>query len=153
MPTTKKRTSEQRRRYYLNERERVLAALKERRIQDPDAVKAYERQQYEKHREKRLARDKARYANRRSVLAANDAVGRAIKQGLILSAENYPCALCGAQAQDHHHQSYLPEDRLNVIPLCRSCHVKVHHRPELANSLGVVATKVGMVRIGIAETQ
>ena len=38
------------------------------------------------------------------------------------------CVECGSSKNiDQHHVSYEPEE---LVPLCRSCHGKVHHDPE-----------------------
>ena len=38
------------------------------------------------------------------------------------------CVECGSSNNiDQHHVSYEPEE---LVPLCRSCHGKVHHDPE-----------------------
>lgn len=37
------------------------------------------------------------------------------------------CEICGARSNLHyHHWSYRPIHALDVIPLCRSCHTRVH---------------------------
>lgn len=56
---------------------------------------------------------------------AHAAVSHAKRKGLLAPA---PCA-CGATEalQAHHHRGYAPEHRLDVIWLCRPCHVREHH--------------------------
>lgn len=69
--------------------------------------------------------------------AAQRAVGEAMKAGEL----RYPttCCVCGVDARplndtrnpprwtvQYHHWSYLPEHRLDVVPLCMSCHRQVH---------------------------
>ena len=59
---------------------------------------------------------------------ANSAVARSIKRGGMFPACSYKCVNCGKQAHHYHHDSYLPEHRLNVIPLCCHCHATKHSR-------------------------
>jgi hypothetical protein len=73
----------------------------------------------------RLARNARhnRYGNRHG--AIHMAVHRAVKSGkLVVERE---CQLCGSNENIHlHHEDY---DRpLDVVPLCRVCHVRVHHK-------------------------
>ncbi|MEZ4614956.1 MAG: hypothetical protein R2867_05490 [Caldilineaceae bacterium] len=79
---------------------------------------------YDRNREQRLE-DSAKYrdGNPEKKLA-HAAVERAIKRGILPPQSANKCAntICEATAQEYHHWSYEPENRLNVIPLCASCH-------------------------------
>lgn len=56
---------------------------------------------------------------------ARDAVRRAKRRGELARPSTIACLHCGAQARDyHHHKGYDPEHHLDVIPLCRPCHLK-----------------------------
>lgn len=123
------------------------------RFSDPELARQYDREQYERHKVKRKANRRARFQNERHKERATKAIERRITRGKMLPAICYPCSRCGKQARDYHHPSYLPEDRLNVVPLCRSCHVKVHHQQETPLFGSIVALKVGMVRIAIADNE
>lgn len=83
--------------------------------------------------------------------AAKGAVRSAIGKGLLLKPSCYLCSLCGGQGNIHHHPSYAASDRLNVVPLCNSCHTKVHPREggTIYPRFGLVALPVGIVRIAI----
>jgi hypothetical protein len=59
-------------------------------------------------------------------ILAKKAVHEAIRRKQIAPAKKCKCADCGKQAHHLHHESYAEEQRLNVIPLCRSCHRKRH---------------------------
>lgn len=83
--------------------------------------------------------------------AAHQAVARAIRKGELLPAKTYKCHACDKKADQYHHSSYDPADRLCVVPLCRSCHGKAN-RNSLGVDLGVVPTAVGLIRIAIATT-
>lgn len=43
------------------------------------------------------------------------------------------CEVCGCEAVDIHHRIFrskvpaLKKCKLNLVPLCRSCHTKIHH--------------------------
>lgn len=58
-------------------------------------------------------------------LEAHKAISRARSQGSLAVASEYLCVSCGNQAHEWHHESYAEDQRLNVIPLCRSCHRRV----------------------------
>jgi len=61
--------------------------------------------------------------------AAAIAVKDAIRSRQLPPAKECVCADCGGQAQHYHHESYAPEHRLDVVPLCASCHKKRHAKP------------------------
>ena len=52
----------------------------------------------------------------------------------IIKARHPNCEACGAQTQVGHHwieksrSAYLRYDLRNIIPLCHSCHAKIHNR-------------------------
>lgn len=81
--------------------------------------------------------------------AAHQALAGAVRRGEMPPAKQFKCHCCDKQATQYHHPSYRAEDRLNVIPLCKSCHNKAD-RGTLDTSLGVVPTGVGVIRIAIA---
>lgn len=80
---------------------------------------------------------------------AQIAVSNAIRTGLLPHSSTQKCHGCDKQGQHYHHESYLPQDRLCVVPLCRSCHQR-HHSGRARLTFGVVPTSVGVVRIAIA---
>ena len=61
---------------------------------------------------------------------AHQQVTYAIVAGTIQKADNFTCAdngpLCTGQATEYHHESYLPEHWLDVVPLCKFCHKARH---------------------------
>ena len=57
---------------------------------------------------------------------AYSAVYRAVSSGVIPAVSTLTCAYCGKAAEHYHHWSYLPEHRLDVIPVCAECHKKIH---------------------------
>lgn len=89
---------------------------------------------------------------RPEVYAAHIAVQAAIKNGQLLPARKFKCHGCDAQATEYHHESYLPEDNLCVVPLDRKCHRR-HHTGRKRLTFGVVPTHVGLIRIAIATPQ
>lgn len=84
------------------------------------------------------------------ILRAGSAVQQQKVRGLMKPATAYPCVNCQKPAVDYHHASYRPDDRLCVVPLCGSCHMRVHKSGLQLPALGVVPTQVGVVRIAIA---
>lgn len=107
----RKRSPESRRRYKEANREKVNAAARafaERHAQDlRDNARRY------------------RHDNRDKYLAAK-ALQKAIYHKVMPPAKECTCADCGKQATHYHHESYAEQDRLNVVPLCGSCH-KLRH--------------------------
>lgn len=121
-------------------------------MNDPidEVRRKFEREQYEKHKANRAERDRERYRNNPQKFQAKYAISRLVREKQLLPASEYLCAICGGQGVDHHHPSYLDADLLNVVPLCRSCHVKVHHGASAKLRVGAVALAIGIVRISIA---
>lgn len=89
------------------------------------------------------------YGNYQEHGKAHTAVGTEIRKGRMLHPSTLKCHGCPKQAQLYHHESYRPEDRLCVVPLCRMCH-RQHHSGKKPLSFGVVPTSVGLIRIAIA---
>ena len=58
------------------------------------------------------------------------AVLYAIKIGRLKPVSECICKECGNSAQEYHHESYAREHRLVVIPVCQSCHRKIHYKVE-----------------------
>lgn len=68
---------------------------------------------------------------------AGAAVQAAIKRGKLPHVSLLDCVDCGAQAQEyHHHKGYGKGHRLDVIPLCKTCHLTRHgkKRSELSQA-------------------
>lgn len=57
---------------------------------------------------------------------AQQAVKYAVRVGKLPKVETCLCKFCGEQAEAYHHWSYLPEHKLDVIPLCTMCHNRLH---------------------------
>lgn len=58
---------------------------------------------------------------------AQRAVIRAVLKGEMPAAADQACARCGRPAAHlHHHHGYEEGHRLDVVPLCRSCHRLIH---------------------------
>ena len=56
---------------------------------------------------------------------ARDAVKSMIKNGAIPKASALKCHNCPSQAKEyHHHNGYAQESWLDVIPVCKECHIK-----------------------------
>lgn len=80
---------------------------------------------------------------------AHGAVAKEIRTGKMPHPTNLKCHGCNKQAQLYHHESYHPDYRLCVTPLCRTCHRR-HHTGKRKLTFGVVPTQVGLIRIAIA---
>lgn len=58
---------------------------------------------------------------------AHNAVQYAIRTGRLPHISQVKCKQCGEQATEYHHfKGYESQHRLDVIPLCDSCHTKAH---------------------------
>lgn len=58
--------------------------------------------------------------------SARRAVGDAVKGGKIPPAKMCNCVVCQKPARDYHHYlGYERQHRLDVVPVCRSCHPKL----------------------------
>ena len=57
---------------------------------------------------------------------ARNAVSYAIEVGKLFRPNILKCHYCPEQAEQYHHPSYEPEDRLNIIPVCKICHKYIH---------------------------
>lgn len=139
--------------YYHCRRCRQLQYGTTAKAKDSEKARQFEREQYEKHKEARKMRDRERYVRSTPKTRARKAVHTMIAHGQLLSANQYPCAVCGETARDHHHPSYHEDDYLKVVPLCRSCHVRAHHDDELAASVATSIVPINTVRIIATVTQ
>lgn len=57
---------------------------------------------------------------------ASAEVAYAVQRGDLTHISKQTCLYCGEQAEHYHHDSYDPENWLNVVPLCRKCHLEYH---------------------------
>ena len=58
---------------------------------------------------------------------AQQVVGSHIKNGTIPKASSLQCTDCINPAKHYHHESYLEEHWLDIVPLCTACH-GIRHR-------------------------
>lgn len=94
---------------------------------------------YAENREGENARNRAYYQSNRQVLRrynegyyarypervrAAGLVNYAVKSGELPQISTQRCAGCGQQATEYHHPDYSRP--LDVVPLCHSCHKRVH---------------------------
>lgn len=57
---------------------------------------------------------------------SHSAVYQAVKCGVLPKVKTLKCDVCLIrQATEYHHWSYLPDNRLLVIPVCKSCHTRI----------------------------
>ncbi len=81
----------------------------------------------------KLATYAARYAATNSDrIRAIGAVRNAIQSRKLKPVMECQCVDCGGRARHYHHESYEPENRLDVVPLCVPCHKRRHRREEQA---------------------
>ena len=62
-------------------------------------------------------------------MLAKDIVRKAIRVGNMPHADSLQCSNCIKKAEQYHHYlGYSPKHFLDVIPVCRSCHKKIHQK-------------------------
>jgi transposase len=88
------------------------------------------------------------------ITRGSSAVQRAVKVGTLLALAGQHCTECGKPAQAyHHHHGYNQEHLLDVVPVCDSCHARLHrwrgHKSE-SNTRSSGALPVG-AKVGLAE--
>lgn len=60
---------------------------------------------------------------------AKAAIGIAVESGKIPPIKTRRCYFCFEQAEQYHHyKGYAPKFWLDVIPVCRECHTKIHRK-------------------------
>lgn len=132
-------TKESKRRY--DKSEKAKAKGRRYRERNAESLRQRKRISYQKHIETEKVRRQKHYTLNSKILLersrqykssnpekieAQHAVLAEVRKGTIPKASECVCRTCGQQAAHYHHESYAPEDRLKVVPLCNSCHVRVH---------------------------
>lgn len=86
--------------------------------------KYYKSPKYRASKNRRNKKYRVKYPLK--IKAAN-AVNNAIRNGRLPEPESKQCH-CGNQASHYHHNlGYAPKHWFDVIPVCVSCHRKIHH--------------------------
>lgn len=68
-----------------------------------------------------------RYYKNKNKCFARGAINDAVRYGKIPHINSLNCIDCGIQAKErHHHLGYEKKHWLDTIPLCISCHKKIH---------------------------
>lgn len=63
------------------------------------------------------------------IMSAYDAVKIAIRSGKISKITKLDCCYCPNKAEQyHHHKGYAKKHWLDVIPVCKKCHRKIHKK-------------------------
>lgn len=78
-----------------------------------------------KHSDTGKQKDKEYRDNNPTQTKARAAVSQAVYVGKLPHVSTCKCR-CGKVAQEYHHWSYAKEHWLDVIPLCRQCHINIH---------------------------
>jgi len=76
-------------------------------------------------------------------------VTQAVKTGRLARAAT--CEDCGGPGpiQGHHHNGYEPEHELDVVWLCRPCHLRRHHPPRSSWERGARAYAAATGRVWV----
>ena len=104
-------------------------AVQKRYRQKSENFKAYQKQyrQSEIGKAVQVAAHNRYYLRHPGRKKAKDVVSTATQRGKMPRVNTLQCYYCPAQAEHYHHHSYEPECRLDVIPVCRKCHKKIHN--------------------------
>lgn len=103
--------------------EKIKKELKKWNEKNRDKARAQGLKNYKKNTDaikKRVAEYKLKNPEKKK---AQHAVYNAIRSGKL---KKKPCEVCGDLKVDAHHESYSPENWLNVVWLCRLHHKKRH---------------------------
>lgn len=96
---------------YKVEKEDIKARNKAYIKEHPEVKRKIQREHESRNPEQRKAKNKVRWA---------------VESGRMPKPTTLACRICGNRADHYHHWSYLPENWLNVIPLCKHCHGMLH---------------------------
>ncbi len=122
------RRSQKGREYYQTHREEVKLKSRKHYYSNHEGRRK-QRQIYYQNNKEKFHRNPAEYRQLHlAQVRANTAVANAVARGKIPAVDTLVCADCGNQARHYHHWSYAPEHRLDVTPLCTSCHGKRHRK-------------------------
>jgi rRNA maturation protein Nop10 len=69
---------------------------------------------------------KETHKRERKKILARKAITRAVKKGILTPSEVCPKCKKQIKTEAHHHNGYDKSCQLDVVWLCRSCHVSVH---------------------------
>lgn len=129
--TTKRLKSSQE--YYKRNKEKHRKLVTEWRKKNPEVYKEIKGRyiannrdkilQYIKlHAREQMNRQRAMYPER---YKARNKVNNAIASGKLPKASALPCYYCGGKASEYHHyKGYDLPNWLEVLPVCKGCHVK-----------------------------
>jgi len=96
-----------------------------------DAGKAVRTRYWQSERGKAFAAKRRADPAVRITHQAHQAVAQAIRRGELAPASACQCNDCRkAPAVELHHHSYEPIHWLDVVPLCKACHIYRHANPE-----------------------
>lgn len=130
-PSGKKVHSRAKKKY----RDSVHGKEKEREYKNTAHYKTMSRSYSKKWQKSEKGRESIRlYARYRRKLEsekikniARDRVKYAVRKKVIPKVNTLPCDKCNKNANHYHHvNGYDQENWLNVIPLCRQCHIQAH---------------------------
>ena len=112
--------------YFLNNKERCYGYTNKR----VNTAAWREEQRRYRQSDKGKAMFRRRFQNSRNKCYARNAVNAAVKQGSIPSPKTLPCCECGQKAREyHHHKGYDRANWLNVVAVCKKCHILLDSPP------------------------
>lgn len=115
---------------YLNDCKICCSKYQKKYIQTKQGKVAHKRyKQSEKGKAVCRIADKRFRIRHPNYVKAHNTVKHAIKVGKLPRSDSLLCHYCPAQAEQYHHwRDYEPEHQLDVVPVCRKCHRKIHRK-------------------------
>ena len=108
--------------YQKTEKGQRTALKAKRKYEHSEKGKAYHKQWSLKHPESRKARNVVEWA---------------VRKGTLPRPDSLPCHYCPNPAKEYHHwKGYAPENRLDVVAVCKKCHYEHPYYPALSKPAG-----------------
>lgn len=93
-------------------------------LENSEKSQEYWKRYRESHREVAIQRNREYRAKHKDRVRVALKLQWAIQSGKMPPAKELTCKACGKPAQDYHHPDYSKP--LEVVPLCKSCHRRIH---------------------------
>lgn len=125
----KNREAEKRRSlsYYHDNRSERLEYMRSYYQENRESEIARHLEWREEHRDNFLSSRQKYHDSHENELLARREVRQAVVTGKIPPASDLDCVTCGGEAKEYHHyRGYSKGNRLDIVPLCYSCHGKEH---------------------------
>lgn len=110
--------------YQVDHKDRVTASSQRWRAKNREHARRIDKASRQRTTERKRLYNRQYAIENREKRRAHGSVKEAVKVGKLPPIDTQTCVKCGQQAHHYHHEDY--SRRLDVIPLCGSCHQYVH---------------------------